>query len=1180
MASKYIERCMILKDMAAGLMCRVDFLNETLQSPGGRMNVLQNSEWTKVRKKIESSFPTPPDISKLQGGDSFRHSSTSIVEECLVAFDIFLDVIEFKDATLALIKETPSSFTNLKLGQNSVIIRNFFELFVAYVKVHLLWTSIEERKLIVGIYAAAYTHVHGSSDENISKVLGLLHAFASPLTQIAEEMLDVSEWIGELLTEMYDSIFTSMQVEMLFQRMVLNPIEDLDKLTLPAYSTLTPSSTTSLYTELMYVDRYEEWVFYAGLVCPSIFMKFDSASLASPQALSKMVLEDFLVQPIFRSRCLMVHQEIETLAGWFPPRGWGVSTPKGFKMKNFGKELAKASAEHCGLRHREKRAYLLSQLTQLKHLFTTVPGLMGPKFPMLMSGMSMARAEILWFFRHQNAETTKTGGKVLQREHFQDETISMLINLQYELIKMVQEHKTIIQRYFGEYLKGAHRSSIANILDNNQQILAQFGNGVHSIFDSILPILDFLDPENPDATGGALPGWRLNWDRLVSSISMQRAGVLINGELKELACRMETACLHSRFVDDIDGVLKEFCELHDLWFLHDHLMEAFDNALRIGSGTSLAFVHIASSCVNCVHPDCPQDHVNLSSVASREAEMMINTVSEYTENLIGPLWEEYERLAQQVASIEAGNRIERLQAARQKGSQKAPVVNESPAGTESMACCREMIHNIIGFQRAMADVVGHVNRMKTVTIFDKEINPSRLLEERVKAFLKGKIIDITVRNGGETMGRPSDIVGRIYTAAQAIQSALSYVDFDFTPMIRDILFQEFYDLTLPPPGHPLLPISSDMPTSEGSITSICRWFEQFIMQVSQRNSGIVFVEDKKMFMRLSSSVPLQAELYVEKGELVHLCELVGVQGVRAIERAIITIVRNRVVAIKEFISLNENHLHEFRNQYLQETWENPVNRIDNAEHLLEHLVIVGVALSVRSLLQEALEKAINRHAAYLHDISNLVTTSVDKFVGLEVSLGANSLAYDCGVHTSDPDISLSGSLQGLCSNAEDQRIVDLLPFALPSCFTSPWWQQCNYNPELGLCTSNEHLIPLALRKLIAAFQLHKGAQNDPRATTKGVESFVDAASFVLLRMSMKNQHEFRDIPVRTMITLLERFVHRSPLVERSRLETVMPYSLLHASHVDISLGRQKGSDSVSISLASFASDNNFETKEG
>ncbi len=89
-------------------------------------------------------------------------------------------------------------------------------------------------------------------------------------------------------------------------------------------------------------------------------------------------------------------------------------------LKDFGTEYAgktapgklyiqchKDALAKSGKHHHHKRAYLKFEMTNLWNLLQDSPGLLGPKFPMVVCLLSMARAEIMWFARHDAQESTK-----------------------------------------------------------------------------------------------------------------------------------------------------------------------------------------------------------------------------------------------------------------------------------------------------------------------------------------------------------------------------------------------------------------------------------------------------------------------------------------------------------------------------------------------------------------------------------------------------------------------------------------------------------------------------------------------------------------------------------------------------------------------------------------------------
>lgn len=126
------------------------------------------------------------------------------------------------------------------------------------------------------------------------------------------------------------------------------------------------------------------------------------------------VLSDGFVLPLYRNEVLYIHAAYEAaLAG----------------AKDTNKKLAKSKAAiaeqinsvlgQCPEFHRARRVYLRQALRQLALLVRDKPGLLGPHFPLVLAGMSLAKDEILWLFYHANAAVPKAKAK-LAPEQLQD----------------------------------------------------------------------------------------------------------------------------------------------------------------------------------------------------------------------------------------------------------------------------------------------------------------------------------------------------------------------------------------------------------------------------------------------------------------------------------------------------------------------------------------------------------------------------------------------------------------------------------------------------------------------------------------------------------------------------------------------------------------------------------------
>jgi len=91
------------------------------------------------------------------------------------------------------------------------------------------------------------------------------------------------------------------------------------------------------------------------------------------------------------------------------------------------------------------------------------------------------------------------------------------------------------------------------------------------------------------------------------------------------------------------------------------------------------------------------------------------------------------------------------------------------------------------------------------------------------------------------------------------------------------------------------------------------------------------------------------------------------------------------------------------------------------------------------------------------------------------------------------------------------------------------------------------------------------------ANTKLTHSIYFACSVlrsVLFRMQA-NHEKYEHFPLRAMFVLMEKFTETSPMIDRSVLEEFMPYTILHAAYVDMSLNKQFETDSLLDSKLAF-----------
>lgn len=130
-----------------------------------------------------------------------------------------------------------------------------------------------------------------------------------------------------------------------------------------------------------------------------------------------------------------MHPEYENL--WNNYKGKAV---KFSDFKKVPKDAQQDSLTKAPYRHRERRIYIRQEMNSLVHLFTSQPALIGPKFQILLTILSLAKEEVMWYFRHI-AKPQIVKNKKGEPEDYKDSRISSLIFLIDQLSTLAKTHK-------------------------------------------------------------------------------------------------------------------------------------------------------------------------------------------------------------------------------------------------------------------------------------------------------------------------------------------------------------------------------------------------------------------------------------------------------------------------------------------------------------------------------------------------------------------------------------------------------------------------------------------------------------------------------------------------------------------------------------------------------------------
>jgi len=326
--------------------------------------------------------------------------------------------------------------------------------------------------------------------------------------------------------------------------------------------------------------------------------------------------------PIFRDVTYSINSDYESL----------ISNSKIKTLKKMKKAIIDAGASAIsgsGLRHRQRRIYLRQELGSLLHLFCDKPGLLGPKFQVVLSALSLAKDEVFWFYRHTNARQTT---KKYVPADFQDNKMPELLSLILQVTELIFKHKKLVQSYYLEYLKGADYQTA------RQAVSSEFTGAVGGVANAVESLLNELASINTSNTEQSFKVFRLNWFRIESVISCSPASNL--PKVRDVLSKFSYIITHTKNVDSIDSLVDEYGSLKALYYFRDTVMQTFTQSIadvvQNQPVHAMAFMKLAASFADNVTAFLPEER---EVVGNESATMATQILDKVTTTIVSNLQE-------------------------------------------------------------------------------------------------------------------------------------------------------------------------------------------------------------------------------------------------------------------------------------------------------------------------------------------------------------------------------------------------------------------------------------------------------------------------------------------------------------------------------------------------------------
>lgn len=693
-----------------------------------------------------------------------------------------VDVLEFKDVAADLINSLGASITSFHLANNFNLTKGFLDLLVNYASALIILSRIEDRKTLLALFAVSHELITGGvAEPNFNRLAQWLVDYEQPLRKLPEDFQPISKSIA--------SAIMSCQSQYARFHIPANLLRQQNALSIftSTANILAPTSSPEVLGEtLVSLDRMTTWIVVGFLIIPS------EIEMASD--LLRVALIDGFVTPLFRDETLNIHAEYEAMAAAYKASG------KLVKVKQLFVDCAAFSVQSSGTFHKERRVYLRQSLQQLILFFSDKPGILGPKAPTLFTAMTLARDEILWYFRHYDVQPPKTKVKFKEAD-YQDLGITELIAFLKDACALVKQHEFVIRKYFLEYLAtfdlDVLRDTVSNIPCPEEESL---------LITSFVDTLSALNPSTytPTSPTPSFSGLRLDWFRLQALMSVNKAPVpLVDNP--DLILRMNTVIFHTFNVDGVDELLKFTASLSTLWSYRPQLLTHFEKCIHTPRQCRYAYIYptLCGEFPLSCHEFLPEERDEIGNSSVVLAQKFLEHIAAQTAHVVHYYCVEHVKMGRELLPVEGAQQVINAVLASKGGaaggasSSSARKVNARGGASGSgrtgplLARDQQVIAKLTEVHFTLSDLNWAVNHDREIKVFDTVFCPREFLIDALSQLFTTAVVKFMGFQPAEHwISRPSQLLQEVLSYMEGIFSLENYVDINMLQLFYTALQEQ------------------------------------------------------------------------------------------------------------------------------------------------------------------------------------------------------------------------------------------------------------------------------------------------------------------------------------------------------------------------------------------------------
>ncbi|XP_043108126.1 nck-associated protein 1-like isoform X2 [Puntigrus tetrazona] len=881
---------------------------------------------------------------------------------------------------------------------------------------------------------------------------------------------------------------------------------------------LSPACCDTMACEYLSMEVMERWILIGFMLCHSSLN-----TNANSQTLWKMALRNGLYITVIRDEVLNMHKLSEEFFDGL--KGYSKRIPD-------IKECKEYVITNCGALRREKRNFLRNALKELTKVLEDEPALLGPKALFVFMALSFSRDEVLWLVRHaDNIPKTKTP------EDYADSQMAELLYYMEKLRTLLAQHRYVIQRYHLQYLSQYDALALNDTIQG-MHVCPEEESILMSSFVSTLSAMSLKHLDAGEEFD--LKPFRLDWFRLQAYTSIGKAPLALK-DYPELAKVMNMAQFHTRMMDNVNELLCETADLSILCF-HSRVFEKLfsQSSEDVSMQRYLtAFPVICSHFSQCLHPLCPEETEETEAQSLRLCVTFLEEISRLTCSVVLEICAEQCNLHEKLLPKHSAETISTARNKKLKKSlpKKGDMPKEKP-GTESLRKDRVIVTNLDKMHLALTELCASYSICADFSVFKHILVPAEFLLSQLEIRLNKVIVQMANYNQStHEIARPSELLAGIQAYVTSLQSLSCYINIDVTRLVKSVLLQQTQPL--------------DSYGAQTITTLYTNWFLEGLLRQAS-SALIVHCPTTQCFVNQNTENEqnFRAEEYSDICGLRSLAELIGPYGLKFLNENLMWHIISQVGELKKLVSDNMDVLVQMRANYEKPEAMNELQKkLTGSENVLKRMTIIGVILSFRSMVQDALEEVMDRHCPFVMRPIRCLKDFIYPDGDIKVSLGVYEMASAAGLPCEiDPALvsAIANMQTDNSSTEEDFKITCLLlvfiAVSLPTLCLDP---NSFYSREHGGHQNNIHCLATAINHLAAAMFTvqRKNIQTQ-------LQEFLKVASSILLQLGQNVERveiKNRD----SVYLLLHMTVEQSPFLSQDMLETCFPYVLLRNAYREV-----------------------------